>query len=96
MWPLVDHHDGDGLNNQGYNLRPATHFQNCQNSRGKHGIYSLFKGIRQRRGGQWTARIRVYKKELSLGCFHDEIEAAKAYDLAAKKYFGEFARLNFP
>jgi len=45
---------------------------------------------------RWRARIRVNGKRISLGSFKDEIEAAKAYDRAAKKYHGQFASLNFP
>jgi hypothetical protein len=45
---------------------------------------------------RWRARIRVNGKRISLGLFKDEIEAAKAYDRAARKYHGEFASLNFP
>jgi hypothetical protein len=43
-----------------------------------------------------VARIGFEKKEIHLGYFRSEIEAAKAYDRAAIKYHGEFASLNFP
>jgi hypothetical protein len=45
---------------------------------------------------KWIARIRYDGKHKFIGYFDDEIEAAKAYDEAAKKYHGEFAVLNFP
>ena len=49
-----------------------------------------------RNKNKWMARIQVDGKRLFLGYFKFPKEAAKTYDIAAKKYFGEFARLNFP
>jgi hypothetical protein len=46
--------------------------------------------------GKWMAVIGYKGKNVWLGRFDNEIDAAKAYDAAAKKYYGEFARLNFP
>lgn len=96
----VDHKDLDGLNNQKHNLRTATKAQNCRN-RGKRdhqgGVptTSRFKGVGMRRDtGRWRAFIRVRGLLIILGHFEDEIEAAKAYDRAARHHFGEFARLN--
>ena len=56
-----------------------------------------YKGITFRRRQQkWAAMICVAGEKIFLGRFKDEIEAAKAYDKAAKKYYKEFAKLNFP
>jgi hypothetical protein len=84
---LVDHINGDGLDNRKSNLRTATHRQNAWNSRayGK----SKYKGIWQvRETGKWCARIKVNGKVRNLGRFSDEVEAAKAYDRAVKKCAG--------
>lgn len=90
----VDHRDGDGLNNQRNNLRPATQSQNCQNRRPRSHT-SRFKAVWLRRdSGKWQSGIRVKGKLINLGCFSSEIEAAKAYDAAAVKHFGVFALTN--
>lgn len=90
----IDHEDGNGLNNQRDNLRPATASQNGANrlkAVGEHS--SLFKGVYWHKdSGKWMARI----KTIFLGKFKNEIDAAFAYDRAAKRHFGEFVKLNFP
>jgi hypothetical protein len=87
----VDHKDGDGINNQRRNLRPATKRQQKQNSR-KHKIQiSAFKGISPRAGGKWVARIKINGIHVHLGIFSDPRTAHKTYIEAARKAFGEFA-----
>lgn len=86
----VDHKDGNGLNNSQENLRYATKAQQMAN-RG-HG--SHFKGVFQQKSGKYFAQIRVERTSIYLGQFNSRENAAKAYNEAALKYFGEFAALN--
>jgi hypothetical protein len=93
---FVDHHNGDSLDNRITNLRIATRSQNlCNRRKTSSKTSSRFRGVTFRKNvGKWAARIRYLGKEIWLGLFDSEIDAAKAYDEAAKKYHGEFARLN--
>lgn len=92
----TDHRDGDGLNNCRSNLRVATQSQNNANQRKLRSASSKYKGVwRDGVRRKWEARIRVNYRKIFLGYFEGEEEAAKAYDKAAQKFFGEFARLNF-
>lgn len=92
---FVDHKDGDGLNNTRSNIRACTRIQNAQNTTGKRARVGKYKGV-YFCAGKHRARICVNKQELYLGGFTSDIDAARAYDAAAKQYFGEFAHLNFP
>jgi hypothetical protein len=95
---LVDHHNGNGLDNLRDNLRLATHSQNQYNKgKTRKNSSSRYVGVfLETRSGKWVARITVNRKKIWLGRFISESDAARAYDTAAKKYHGEFARLNFP
>ena len=93
----VDHKDRDQFNNQFENLRPATRSQNQMNRKVQSNNITGYKGVCfDTRADKYAARITVNKYRIQLGYYLDPTEAAKAYDLAAKKYFGEFAWLNFP
>ncbi len=92
--PKIDHKNGDGLDNRRANLRTATVQQNSWNMASRRGK-SRFKGVDwSKQKGKWRARIHVEGKDRHLGFFEDEIDAGKAYDAAAKKYFGKYARMN--
>jgi hypothetical protein len=94
---LVDHKNGYSLDNRRANLRLATQSQNMQNRRKRKNATSQFLGVHfDKKRSLWTVAIFFEGKSVFLGRFENEIDAAKAYDAAAKKYYGEFARLNFP
>ena len=94
---LVDHKNGDTLDNRRSNLRLATHAQNARNSRKKENTSSKYFGLTfDWKRNKWAVRITFQNKSIWLGKYDNEIEAARVYDEAAKKYFGEFAHLNFP
>lgn len=93
----VDHEDMNRINNQQNNLRSATHSQNQINSKKQKNNTSGFKGVSWHKATKkWQARIQVRGKKIYLGLFNDPEDAARTYDKAALKHFGEFARLNFP
>jgi len=90
----TDHQDGNGLNNQRYNIRECTNSQNAMNSQIIRKHSSQFKGVSWfKRDKKWRSYIDYPQKHI--GYFNSEIEAAKAYDMRAKELFGEFAYLNF-
>lgn len=93
---LVDHANGNTLDNRRTNIRVATIAQNNYNQSKREGMSSQYKGVSwDSRRGRWVAKITREYKSKFLGYYHNEWEAAKAYDVAAVEYFGEFARLNF-
>lgn len=95
----IDHVDGNGLNNQRYNLRFCTKSQNQMNNRKQirkqNNASSIYKGASfHKQTGKWIARIKINGNSIYIGLFPSEIEAAKAYDKKAIELFGEFAHLN--
>ena len=93
---VVDHIDGNGLNNRRTNLRICTQMQNQWNRRATKGT-SVFKGVSYNKEmHKWEAAIIVDKKKYPCGFFDDEIEAALACDRKAWELCGPYARLNFP
>lgn len=103
----IDHRNNNGLDCRLENLRPANRQDNGANRDkfvGRLGrtFTSRYKGVIDRSrhlasgASPWLARIRVDGQLIHIGRFNTEHEAALAYDDAAVKHFGEFARPNFP
>jgi hypothetical protein len=95
----IDHRDGNGLNNRRRNLRWATQAQNQWNSGPHRNNSSGFKGVCFDRGNKtgakkWKAKIECHGRQINLGRFLTAEEAAIAYNEAALRLFGPFARTN--
>ena len=101
-WTMVDHRNRNGLDNQKRNLRRCTKAQNARNGfRVIHGKTSRYKGVCSSNGRvicigkPWRATITKNGRQIYLGWYASQKEAARAYDKAARKHFGEFAATNF-
>jgi len=92
---VVDHIDGNRLNNQRSNLRVCSHKENCRNQK-KQIIKrsSRFKGVSLYRNGKWRVAIKLNQVDIHIGYFESEESAALAYNKKALDLFGEFAKLN--
>ncbi len=97
-WPEeeMDHINHNRDDDRIYNLREANRSQNCGHKRFLRGNKLGYRGIKIQTSGRFHAAICVEYKEYALGTYDTAIEAALAYDNAAKEHFGEYALLNFP
>lgn len=98
QWPdvflEVDHRDGNRTNNRWLNLRLVTAHQNRMNTtvaRGNTGLKGVYIVSQTQK---YQSRIRVCGKDVHLGYFYRREDAARAYDAAATRHFGEFAKTN--
>jgi hypothetical protein len=93
---VVDHIDGNPLNNQKSNLRICTKDQNRHNRKASKSKKSKYLGVFwNKECNKWYSQIKDGKKIIYLGIHNTEEEAAMAYDEASKKKYGEYAYLNF-
>ena len=91
----TDHVNGNGLDNTQNNLRVCTRAENTRNQTVRSNNTSGYKGVSwNSRKNKWNANIYAEDKNIHLGFFFCLIKAAKAYNDAAKKYYGEYAKLN--
>lgn len=91
---LVDHQNGNTLDNRRSNLRVATASENAMNRSKAVATSSQYRGVTRVRN-KWQAIITAGGRQTYLGMYSSEAEAAKAYDLAAVRIHGAFAKLNF-
>src|SRR5260221_12152321 len=95
---VIDHINGNPLDNRRENLRLATFAQNAYNSEKQGNGNNPYKGVSlcndEWRVKKWTAQICINGEHIRLGHFHTAKEAALAYNEAAIKYQGEYAKLN--
>ena len=92
---IVDHINGCGIDNRRQNLRLCSHSQNSANMFRMALGSSRFKGVSwDKVKKRWFAKITVNYKQIALGRYRTEEDAARAYDAAAKTYFGKFANIN--
>lgn len=92
---MVDHINGDTLDNRKCNLRICTKSQNMMNRKKHKKCSSIFKGVCwNKQNKKFKAQIQIDNKKIYLGLYNSEYEAAEVYNRYARKHFGEFARLN--
>jgi hypothetical protein len=92
--PMIDHINGDKLDNRKSNLRSATSFQNAQNKLKKEGATSKYIGVNKRHKNSYLANIDKDKIPYQLGTFKTEEAAALAYNIKALELYGPNAKLN--
>jgi len=91
---VIDHINGDGLDNRKNNLRVCSQGENTRNRSKQSNASKRYKGVYLLRGKYWGAKIYPHGKQIFLGYYSSDVDAALAYNAAALKHYGEYARLN--
>ena len=91
---VIDHINRDTLDNRKCNLRKCSKKENCRNRKGLDNSSSIYKGVSLNYNKKWKATIYCDCKNIYVGIFNTEVEAAIAYNNIAKSIYGEFAFLN--
>jgi hypothetical protein len=93
---MIDHIDGNGLNNCKNNLRVVSNSYNQQNRHYQKKGTSKYRGVCwSKRDNNWIAAIKKDSKSYYLGQYNSEVAAAIAYDHKARELYGETAYQNF-
>lgn len=89
--PCVDHINGNSLDDRPCNLRSASITQNAWNHKKRKRRINLPMGVRVNSSKTYSARIGVYGKQITIGCYQTPEEASAAYQIKRKELYGEFA-----
>jgi hypothetical protein len=93
---FIDHINNNPYDNRKCNLRIVTHQQNMMNQSSSKNSTSKYIGVHfDKSRNKWQAKIMIDGKNINLGRFDNEVEAAKARDIATKEHFGKYGNLNF-
>lgn len=92
---VVDHINGNTLDNRKINLRLCSKNENNKNAKkNKRGTSSIYKGVTKRPSGRFGVYIQCNKKTYCVGTYDSELDAGIAYNKKAVELFGEYAKLN--
>lgn len=90
---VVDHINGNGLDNRRSNLRCCTQADNTKNQKLRSTNKTGYTGVQWVESrGRWYVYIMVSYKNIFLGSYDNINDAIEARKIAEEKYFGEFAR----
>jgi hypothetical protein len=93
---MVDHINNNPLDNRKCNLRIVTPSENSRNKSFNKNSSSKYIGVSLTYNNKWRSQITINNKNIFLGIFENEIDAAKSRDVATKEHFGKYGKLNFP